>query len=937
MRHIILAIALLIVTSTGFSLVYVVPELAPEGNASDSSGIYNNMGIESFRLGDFERAGTLFQISLEIKKKKFGSLSLDMATTYSNLGVVSRRLNRNDQAMAYYDTAGLIFIDHYGHDHSELGAVYQNQGNILRDKRDVNSALAYYNNALRIFMKNEEPAWVARLYNNIGTAYLAMGEFERAKNYFLMSIEIRRGVDPAGIALPAGNLAISYRETGDMEKADRYHIMALEVISQNWGEDHIYYAINLMNYGLFLVTDAGKPERGYEMLVKAQEIHYSAFGVEGHHIARILMNIGYYYEITGDFQSCLDYQQKSLIANSKLFTSSSYKDNPPADAEVYSLDYMLASLKHKAYSLYLLSAEKEERAGLEASLETYKRAIEFIERIRMGHHTEDSQLLLSDNEHKTYMQAIHVAWKLYELTKEKRFLEEAFRFSERSKAAGLLASIRNVEARSFGGVPEDLLEEEQNLKKGISAYHELIYEEQRKFDIDKNKIALWQEKAFSLELDLRKLIARLEVEYPDYFALKYNHVVSSVKDIAERIGSRDALVSYVDNDSLLYIFTITKHNSEFYRISSASSALQHLEDMLGVLTTGNFDQRVKDDYAVFLKSSRFLYKLLIEPVASAIKNKRLIIIPDGLLSYIPFELLVASDPLPGKHNYKDLQYLLRDFAVSYNYSATLWQASQVEKGGSAGRLLAMAPSYIYSEFETLPADNSSQLNRNKLTPLPGAREEAVRIAGMMKGKVLLDTEATESNFKQMAGDFQLLHLAMHTLLDDANPMFSKLVFTESMDDREDGFLNTYEIYNLRLNASLAILSSCRSGYGTLRRGEGVMSLARGFLYAGVPSIVMTNWEIEDRSGAIIMISFYKYLLKGYRKDEALRKARLDFLENTDMLRAHPYFWGAYVCIGNPDKIFRMHRKYYPYITFGFLAFIMAMILWRGHAVKTSPD
>jgi CHAT domain-containing protein len=737
--------------------------------------------------------------------------------------------------------------------------------------------------------------------------------------------------------LPAGNLAISCKETGDMADADRYHTMALEVISQNWGEDHIYFAINLMNYGLFLITDAGEPERGYEMLVKAQEIHYSAFGQEGHHIARMLMNIGYYYEITGDFQSSIDYQQKSLIANSRLFTSLSYEDNPPADADVYSLDYMLASLKHKANSLYLLSAENEARARLEASLGTYKRAVEFIERIRMGHYTEDSQLLLSENEHDTYMQAIHVAWKLYEMTGNKHFLEEAFWFSERSKAASLFASIRNVEARSFGGVPEDLLEEEQTLKKGVSAYQELIYEEQRKFDTDNSKIALWQERAFSLELDLRKLIARLEVEYPEYFALKYNHDVSSVKDIKDRISSRDALVSYVNNDSLLYIFAVTKSNTEFYCISSAGSTGQYLEDMLGVLTTGNLDQRVRDDYATFLKSSRFLYDLLIEPVASTIKDKRLIIVPDGLLSYIPFELLVSSDPGPGGDNYKNLQYLLKDFAVSYNYSATLWQASQLKKAGTAGGLLAIAPSYVNSEFETLPAHYSRQLYRNKLTPLPGAREEAVRIAEMLNGEVLLETEATELNFKQLAGDYHLLHLAMHALLDDENPMFSKLVFTESEDDREDGFLNTFEIYNLRLNASLAVLSSCRSGYGTMRRGEGVMSLARGFLYAGVPSIVMTNWEIEDRSGAIIMISFYKYLLKGYRKDEALRRSRLDFLEDTDMLKAHPYFWGAYVCIGNPNEIFRMHRKYYPYITFVSLTLIMALILWRGHAAKTSPD
>jgi len=169
---------------------------------------------------------------------------------------------------------------------------------------------------------------------------------------------------------------------------------------------------------------------------------------------------------------------------------------------------------------------------------------------------------------------------------------------------------------------------------------------------------------------------------------------------------------------------------------------------------------------------------------------------------------------------------------------------------------------------------------------------------------------------------------MHTLIDDENPMFSKLVFSDSEDDEDDGFLNTYEIYNLSLNAGLAVLSSCRSGYGALNRGEGVMSLARGFLYAGVPSIVMTNWEVEDKSGAEIMISFYKYLLKGFRKDEALRMARIDFLDNVDMLRSHPYFWGAYVCIGNPEELFNSFRQYYPVATFLVLILAMLIIIWR---------
>ncbi len=895
----------------------------------DSGRYYNDLGVASYLAGDFGRAGTLFKRSLEIEKQEQGSLTGDMASTYSNLGALSRRLNNIDEAIQYYDTAAFIFLDHHGPDYSPLGAVYQNHGNILRDKRDISTALSYYNNALRIFLKNNREEWAATLYNNMGIAYERSGDYDRAKEFFYNCIDIRKKTDPPLIAIPAGNLANCYRETGDIEMAGKYYRMALDIISENWGRNHPYLATNLMNYGNFLITNAGEFERGYEMLLRALEIYRTVYGNKGHHIARTLMNIGHYYEVTGNLTAALQYYHESIIANSESFNSADISDNPGGEDHAFSLDYMLASLKHKAYIFNLIPGDDDKRADLEKSLTAYKSAMAFIDRIRMGHHTEESRILLSENEHETYMQAINVAWKLYQLTGEKVFMEEAFLFSERSKAASLLASIRDVEARTFGGVPQDLLEKEDNLKRGIAAYRELIYEEQRNVDADDEKITVWQERIFSLELEWRNLIGQLEEEYPEYFALKYSQDISGADRVMKEIGNRDALVSYVYDDSLVYVFTITNRGKEFYCIGTGGLAEKNLEKLLGVLTSGNTDRQVYDDYQSFINSSRYFYNTLVAPVENDIINRRLIVIPDKLLTYLPFELLLSSDINSGNINYKELPYLLKDYIVSYNYSATLWQESLNKRSDGSGRMLAMAPGYEYSELPPRENLNLRQYYRDKLVPLPGAREEAVMIADMMNGDVLLDKEATEENFKQMAGEYSLLHLAMHTIIDDENPMFSKLVFAETENDGEDGFLNTYEVYNLRLNAHLAVLSSCLSGYGTLNRGEGVMSLARGFLYSGVPSIIMTNWEIEDKSGAEIMISFYNYLLKGYRKDEALRLARLDFIEKTDMLRAHPYFWGAYVCIGNTEEIFSSFRQYYQIFTFSLLLLVMIMVLWLG--------
>jgi CHAT domain-containing protein len=179
---------------------------------------------------------------------------------------------------------------------------------------------------------------------------------------------------------------------------------------------------------------------------------------------------------------------------------------------------------------------------------------------------------------------------------------------------------------------------------------------------------------------------------------------------------------------------------------------------------------------------------------------------------------------------------------------------------------------------------------------------------MIKSDVYMDESATENNFKRLAGNYDILHLAMHTIVDNENPMYSKLAFTQNVDSFEDGFLNTYEIYNMKYNARLAVLSSCQTGFGKLQKGEGVMSLARGFMYAGCPSIIMTLWQVSDKSGARLMKDFYRSLKKGRDKTESLRDAKLEFLKKADQLKAHPYFWSTYVVIGDATPLYPSRSK-----------------------------
>ncbi|MBN1781762.1 CHAT domain-containing protein [bacterium] len=201
-----------------------------------------------------------------------------------------------------------------------------------------------------------------------------------------------------------------------------------------------------------------------------------------------------------------------------------------------------------------------------------------------------------------------------------------------------------------------------------------------------------------------------------------------------------------------------------------------------------------------------------------------------------------------------------------------------------------------------PADSTALNLRSSLIRLPWAEAEVSNVADLYDGRAFIRESASESAFKTHAGDARIIHLATHAVVDNGNPMESKLVFNADTANGEDGFLNAYELYHLQLNADLAVLSACNTGYGKMLRGEGIMSLARGFMAAGCPSVIMSLWPVDDQATQELMTVFYRNLANGMDKDEALRRAKLDYIQHGDSLRTGPFFWAGMLHIGQPGPL-----------------------------------
>lgn len=242
--------------------------------------------------------------------------------------------------------------------------------------------------------------------------------------------------------------------------------------------------------------------------------------------------------------------------------------------------------------------------------------------------------------------------------------------------------------------------------------------------------------------------------------------------------------------------------------------------------------------------------------------------------------------------------------------------------------------FLIAILLTMPSGQISKQERSMLKGLPWSRYEVEKVSELLNGESYYSSEASEKEFKQKSPSYGIVHLATHAIIDDESPSYSKLIFSDGGDKSEDGVLYSYELYNLKLNAGLVVLSSCRTGGGKLFNGEGVFSIARAFMYAGISSIIMSLWNIDDRSTAEIMIDFYERLANGENKTNALRNAKLNYLSNSDQLTANPVYWAGLVSVGDQKRIEIQHNsKIIIYILIAALLLASSLILIRSKSNK----
>ncbi len=923
-------------------LVMTAPVAFSQEAQPDTEKETFSQAVKALNNGTYDNALSLFNRVLQIRIEKYGQNSAQAANVMLNIGVIRFQLGSYDLAVESYQKAAAIYRREGDKELMHLADVQQNLALCFNERGDFEKAKSYFENSERIYLSlglRNSSAYESLLLN-LTSLELNYNDLDKAEEYNKKAFQINSEVKSEFKKWVYKGL-IYFKKKKYRESITYFH-QALQVGEVDLGANFTDKELIHMNLGMVYLemedfdNSMANYQTAKELIERRnvnQEISYSSclkdMGLNYLRKKENASNLDNFLLLRKkNLEASLEYFQKAIHAIALGFSETNKFANPEPEMAM-DKTRLLDALKNKAEAFFLLAQlETNDNNSdnylnnMKLSLSTFDLSIKTIHLIRSGYQNQESRLFLSENEHPVYSRAVESAVLLYEKTGEGSYFEKGFEFSERSRTADFQSMLRELQAKEFSGLPDSLLQKDTQLKNEISAYENFIFNEKSAPAPDQKKINFWKDKIFTLTGNYQEMIDYVEKRYPRYYQYKYADPIVSLQKVQQSLDRREAFVEYfLKNEKSgstgeIFTFCITAHEYKIFRKPLLNGFNSTIDHFLQFIKNSSVLETKKVDFVRYTRNASDLYKLLIEPLVPFLQNYRLVIVPDDKLAYLPFDAFLATEADSTKMDFRNLDYLVHHHAISYTYSATLLYYYIQNNLKYNNRIGAFAPDYN-QEKETAGSEADHFL------PLPGAEAEVSGVTELIPGNQFTGTKATKQIFLQNAEKYDILHLAMHTILNDTLPLYSKMVFSADSSGKNERALNTYEIYNLKLKSDMVVLSGCNTGSGKLQKGEGVMSLARAFLYAGCPSIIMTLWNVEDVSSAALMIEFYKNLKNGFTKDEALRRAKTSYIEQADPLKAHPYFWLGYVSIGKQTPIFKTKVGYFVgLIIFVFLAIVL---------------
>ena len=792
----------------------------------------------------YETALTMWQ-NLHDKLMEASTLH-EVGMIYGDIGLFQKAIDSHSRAAALYKELKLP--------RDEAGVLI-NIGWVFGELSDTQNRLAMYDRAAAIYQTIGDIDPV--LVSNFGSTYARLGQYQRALEIHLRVLEMRRVTDDhLGLGITLRNIGNCYEHLGDKQKALNSYHESLEFARK--AGNHFYTASTLTHLGT-AYESLGQKEKAFDYLNQALKLRQTINDRRGvamtlAHIARVERDRGNLSEARKRIEEALE---------------------------------MVEELRTKVASQQL-------RASFFASVQEYR---EFYVDLLMRLHKENPSQQLE---------------------------RVAFNASETGRARSLLELLREASTELRHGVDPALLERERTLADSIAdkAQSQMHLLSDKHTDEQAKDIATM---IAALTTEYEQVQAQIRESSPQYAAL-VQPVPLTLEEIQQKVLDSDTLLlEYSLGQEKSFLWAVTPESIKTYELPKRAAIEPVARRVYELLTARNATvaketieqrrRRLELAEAEYSQAAANLSQMLLGPVAAELKNKRLLVVSDGVLQFIPFAGLPdprATDLSPLAINHEIVT------APSASVVALLRQETANRK--PAPKALAVLADPVFTTDD--PRVSIARLAHTKATEknsgadvvramtesgltslrrLRFSRQEANEIARLADESKLeaVDFEANRKLATSAAlGQYRVVHFATHGLINNQHPELSGIVLSlvDEKGQPQNGFLRLYDLYNLKLSADLVVLSACQTALGKEIKGEGLVGLTRGFMYAGAPRVVASLWQIDDRASAEFMKRFYQGMLaQKLRPAAALRAAQVSMQK--DKRWNQPHYWAAFTIQG----------------------------------------
>lgn len=739
-------------------------------------------------------------------------------------------------------------------------------GNIY-ETIDVKVAEQYYLACLKTINDYALPE-ADGIYMNIGLVYKQQLKFSKALEYFRKSESLLKGTNDLTSVMLMGNTynntANIFLELTSYDSAIYFYQKALENFDRSLGESHPYKIY---------------PRRG---LIAAYP--NSTFDLDIQSIIREVLQLSHLHP--GQLSTTYSYLGDYYLEENLLNTALTYYDSV-ITVSAFSVKDKTRYLNHDQVINALNGILKIETIYGNPSLDSldvlYGQFMAILQDVQRNF---DIQIYI-ENASDALGKLYGLYFAAYEKENSDVILDKLWTISQVNKGIKLKNQLRK-KFRDDIHPQVELFKEERQLQDSINML------------LNKSRTARIDGILFDLERRNTLLMKKLKQYYPDYYDLKYEDNIQTLKQIQGQLSDQELLLNFLQGREQVYMVKVGKELVDFAEIPK-----QEFSYLIDSMNQAIFDR----DEVVIREISEKIKRLCLIDNLYEVQINHLKIIPDGIIWKLNFAAL--SD-------YNEKTYLGNLLKLSYGYFS---HKSVYDTKSVSDKVLA----FSYNDQASNSDAGAYTLLRNLEESLPGTSTEVMSIAKFWDGSYFYGEAANESVFKQRQDNYSILHLAVHGIEDEHNPENSYLKFAQS-DSLNDGRLYAYELYNMESQIDLAVLTACNSGAGKLVTGEGMMSLGHAFMYSGAKSVLASRWAVPDISAPYLMKYFYQGLKEGMKKSAALKYAQNQYLENdADNLTSSPFYWSGFYIVGD-DQPLQQNRGRSSIFIFLMVA-IMAWLLF----------